>query len=72
MLRVNTFGPFYLSRALARSWFDLPTSVSAGGPRLAQIPKKKSNKQILFISSGAAHHVPYPQNQASYNASKAA
>ncbi|KAM0752965.1 NAD(P)-binding protein [Meredithblackwellia eburnea MCA 4105] len=58
--KVNTFSPFYLSRAAYKTWYPTPDS-----------PAKK-DKIILFVSSMSGQVYNYPQNQVAYNASKAA
>jgi hypothetical protein len=73
MFAVNTLGPFYFSRAVVRSWLDLPVSVSSGDDKKLDITKisdKKLDKQILFISSISGLVAMSPQRQAAYNASK--
>ncbi|KAJ9104227.1 hypothetical protein QFC19_004044 [Naganishia cerealis] len=73
---VNTFGPFYTARALIRSWLDLPTSVDPDShTALSQLKQKGrvlQGKQILCVSSISGLVAMSPQNQAAYNASKAA
>ncbi|KAK4055105.1 hypothetical protein OIV83_000385 [Microbotryomycetes sp. JL201] len=61
VFRVNTFGPYYLARAAYRSWF--PNGRSGAQPK---------DKVILFVSSISGSISNTPQNQCSYNASKAA
>lgn len=71
MFAVNTLGPFYFSRALVRSWLDLPISVGSGDSLdITKIKNKKLDKQILFISSISGIVAMSPQRQAAYNASK--
>lgn len=73
LFEVNTYGPYYLSRALVRSWLDLPISVD---PDVSQVDIKGINKtlskQILVVSSISGLVAMSPQRQAAYNASKAA
>ncbi|RSH76785.1 uncharacterized protein EHS24_005363 [Apiotrichum porosum] len=73
LFEVNTYGPYYLSRALVRSWLDLPISVD---PDVSQVDIKSINKtlgkQILVVSSISGLVAMSPQRQAAYNASKAA
>lgn len=73
---VNAFGPYYLSRALMRSWLDLPVPVSGGGGGEVDIRKVERNrlkgKQLLFVSSISALVAMNPQHQSAYNASKGA
>lgn len=73
LFEVNTFGPYYLSRALVRSWLDLPIGVdpSAAQPDIKSIDRKLG-KQILIVSSISGLVAMSPQRQAAYNASKAA
>lgn len=60
VFRVNTFSPFYLSRACYRTWFpDGKVTV-------------KKEKIILFVSSMSGLISNLPQTQCAYNASKAA
>jgi NAD(P)-dependent dehydrogenase (short-subunit alcohol dehydrogenase family) len=71
MFAVNTLGPFYFSRAVVRSWLDLPVAVSGGGQvDVTKIKNAKLDKQILFISSISGLVAMSPQRQAAYNASK--
>jgi sorbose reductase len=70
MFAVNTLGPFYLSRSLARSWLDLPVSVGSGTVDVSELKGKKLDKQILFVSSISGLVAMSPQRQAAYNASK--
>ena len=76
MFAVNTLGPFFFARAVARSWLDLPVALSgsdsASGDSLdlTKIKDKKLDKQILFISSISGLVAMSPQRQAAYNASK--
>lgn len=71
MFAVNTLGPFYFSRAVVRSWLDLPVAVSGGGEvDVTKIKDAKLDKQILFISSISGLVAMSPQRQAAYNASK--
>ncbi|ADV25346.1 cytoplasmic protein [Cryptococcus gattii E566] len=53
---VNTFGSYYLSRALIRSWLGLPVSAnSASDPiDIASMRNVDLKKQILFVSSISA------------------
>ncbi|KAK8870090.1 hypothetical protein IAR55_000660 [Kwoniella newhampshirensis] len=72
---VNTFGPFYLARALVRSWLDLPIPVSGEPSQPLEVWGKKGinlNKQILFVSSISGLVAMNPQRQTAYNASKGA
>ncbi|KAI5454154.1 hypothetical protein NCC49_004220 [Naganishia albida] len=73
---VNTFGPFYTTRALIRSWLDMKTSVDPDShTALGQFKEKGrflQGKQVLFVSSISGLVAMSPQNQAAYNASKAA
>ncbi|KAE8540843.1 hypothetical protein D1P53_003207 [Cryptococcus gattii VGV] len=71
---VNTFGAYYLSRALIRSWLGLPVSVnSASDPiDIASMRNVDLKKQILFVSSISALVAMSPQRQSAYNASKGA
>lgn len=73
---VNAFGPYYLSRALMRSWLDLPVSLSGGAGGNVDIRKVPTNalkgKQLLFVSSISALVAMNPQHQSAYNASKGA
>jgi NAD(P)-dependent dehydrogenase (short-subunit alcohol dehydrogenase family) len=73
IFNINTYGPYYVSRALVRSWLGLPTAVA--GPTEVSVsddaPPRKLNKQILFVSSISALVAMYPQHQSAYNASKA-
>lgn len=71
---VNTFGPYYLSRALVRSWLGLPVSVSSVSDPIDVANAKNVNlkKQILFVSSISALVAMNPQRQTAYNASKGA
>lgn len=75
IFQTNTFGPYYLSRALMRSWLSLPISPSSDEQRLSaddKSPKKDlRGKQILFVSSISGLVAMSPQFQAAYNASKA-
>lgn len=78
VFQTNTFGPYYLSRALMRSWLSLPLAVSPDSePNVPAIeeqgPKKKDlrGKQLLFVSSISGLVAMNPQYQAAYNASKA-
>ncbi|KAK4057669.1 hypothetical protein OIO90_001317 [Microbotryomycetes sp. JL221] len=61
VFRVNTFGPYYLARAAYQSWF--PQGSANAQPK---------DKVILFVSSISGSITNTPQNQCSYNASKAA
>jgi sorbose reductase len=72
IFEVNTYGPFYLSRALARSWLSLPISVDGAATDVASLKDVQLNKQLLIVSSISAHVAMYPQRQTAYNASKAA
>ncbi|KAI5481788.1 cytoplasmic protein [Pseudohyphozyma bogoriensis] len=63
VFRVNTFSPYYLSRAAYKSWFP------SGAPTTKE---GKKDKIILFVSSISAIISNTPQNQCSYNAAKAA
>lgn len=69
---VNTFGSYYLSRALTRSWLSLPVSVnSASDPiDIANMRDVDLKEQILFASSTSALVAMSPQEQSAYNASK--
>jgi NAD(P)-dependent dehydrogenase (short-subunit alcohol dehydrogenase family) len=70
IFEVNTFGGYYLARALARSWLgeEIPVgSSTTGRPEARQL-----GKQILFVSSISAIVAMSPQRQMAYNASKAA
>lgn len=73
---VNAFGPFYTARALIRSWLDLSTAVDPDSyTALSQLKERGrvlQGKQILFVSSISGLVAMSPQNQAAYNASKAA
>jgi len=73
---VNTFGPYYLARALTRSWLSLPIDVtkpSSNEPLdIPAIQGTKLDKQILFVSSVSGLAAMTPQRQTAYNASKAA
>ncbi|AFR99088.1 cytoplasmic protein [Cryptococcus neoformans C23] len=71
---VNTFGPYYLSRALVRSWLGLPVSVNSVSDPIDVANAKNVNlkKQILFVSSISALVAMNPQRQTAYNASKGA
>ncbi|WVO14625.1 hypothetical protein L204_102262 [Cryptococcus depauperatus] len=81
---VNTFGPFYLARALVRSWLGLSISTSSESKSINAVTStvskidepdcKRSNlgKQILFVSSISGLVAMSPQRQAAYNASKGA
>lgn len=57
--KVNVFSPFFLSRAVFKTWFPSPSA-----------PPK--SKVILFVSSISGLISNTPQNQAAYNSSKAA
>lgn len=72
VFEVNYFGPFYLARALMRSWQGLPVSIKEGEPANPPAPPTKLNKQLLFVSSISGLVAMTPQKQASYNSSKAA
>ena len=48
---VNTFGPFYLARALTRSWRSLPISASDSGSSASSESPKNLKKQVFFVSS---------------------
>ena len=73
LFEVNTFGPFYLSRALFRSWAGLPIGISDGIDSHQSLPQATNlNKQILFVSSISGHVAMTPQKQCAYNSSKAA
>jgi len=67
---VNTFGPFYLARALTRSWMSLP--ISADKSASSTDSPKNLAKQIFFVSSVSGIVAMTPQKQTAYNASKAA
>jgi NAD(P)-dependent dehydrogenase (short-subunit alcohol dehydrogenase family) len=67
---VNTFGPFYLARALTRSWMSLP--ISADNSVSSTDPPTNLGKQIFFVSSVSGNVAMTPQKQTAYNASKAA
>jgi sorbose reductase len=76
---VNVSGPFYLSRALVRSWLSLPIPVDGTGTSSSlDITSLKGDKavnlgkQILFVSSISGLVAMTPQRQAAYNASKGA
>lgn len=81
---VNTFGPYYLARALVRAWLGLPVGVDvAAGAASDSTPDSTPDstdisapralgKQILFVSSISALVAMAPQQQAAYNASKGA
>lgn len=71
---VNTFGPYYFSRALVRSWLGLPVSVNSVSDPIDVANAKNVNlkKQILFVSSISALVAMNPQRQTAYNASKGA
>ncbi|WVQ74147.1 hypothetical protein IAR50_003739 [Cryptococcus sp. DSM 104548] len=72
---VNTYHPYYLSRALVRSWLHLPIPVSSSGKEeldIANIKGVNLKKQILFVSSISALVAMNPQRQTAYNASKGA
>ncbi|ODN73132.1 hypothetical protein L202_07698 [Cryptococcus amylolentus CBS 6039] len=79
---VNTYHPYYLSRALVRSWLHLPIPVSSSSSDSSSpskedldIPSIKGlnlKKQILFVSSISALVAMNPQRQTAYNASKGA
>ncbi|WVQ91974.1 hypothetical protein IAS59_005782 [Cryptococcus gattii] len=62
---VNTFGSYYLSRALIRSWLGLPVSAnSASDPiDIASMRNVDLKKQILFVSSISALVAMSPQRQ---------
>lgn len=74
MFDVNTFGPFYLARALVRSWLDLSIPVSRSESNSVDVPATTMNlgKQILFVSSISGLVAMTPQRQTAYNASKGA
>lgn len=67
---VNTFGPFYLARALVRSWRSLPITVDGAKP--SGSTPTNLNKQIFFVSSVSGLVAMTPQKQTAYNSSKAA
>ncbi|ODN77310.1 cytoplasmic protein [Cryptococcus wingfieldii CBS 7118] len=80
---VNTYHPYYLSRALVRSWLHLPIPVSSSSSSSFSSPSKEDldipsikglnlKKQILFVSSISALVAMNPQRQTAYNASKGA
>ena len=72
--QVNLFAPIYLSRAFARHWLKMPTSLSdpaASKEKGTREEKQNLNKKILFVSSISGIVSMTPQNQVSYNASKA-
>lgn len=82
---VNAFGPYFVSRALVRSWLGEPTSVPAptqpsgalgttpGSTTFLDPPNgKKLDKHIVFVSSISGLVAMNPQNQSAYNASKGA
>jgi NAD(P)-dependent dehydrogenase (short-subunit alcohol dehydrogenase family) len=77
IFRTNTTGPYYLSRALMRSWLGLPISLSSSSSEVnltaddGQPKKNLKGKQILFVSSISGLVAMTPQYQAAYNASKA-
>ncbi|KAH8084210.1 hypothetical protein HD553DRAFT_43800 [Filobasidium floriforme] len=77
IFRTNTTGPYYLSRALMRSWLGLPISLSSSSSEVSltaddgQPKKNLKGKQILFVSSISGLVAMTPQYQAAYNASKA-
>ena len=78
IFQTNTFGPYYLSRALMRSWLDLPIPLSSSEPTISSSTDDRSKpskslkgKQILFVSSISGLVAMTPQFQAAYNASKA-
>lgn len=77
IFRTNTTGPYYLSRALMRSWLGLPISLSSSSSEVnitaddGQLKKNLKGKQILFVSSISGLVAMTPQYQAAYNASKA-
>lgn len=51
---VNTFGSYYLSRALIRSWLGLHLSVNSASDDPIDIASMRNidlKKQILFVSS---------------------
>lgn len=58
-MKINAYSPFWLSRAVYRSWFPTPDT-----------PAK--DKVILYVSSISGLITNTPQNQCAYNASKAA
>ncbi|CAD6579887.1 MAG: hypothetical protein TREMPRED_002602 [Tremellales sp. Tagirdzhanova-0007] len=74
IFEINTFGAFYLARALFRSWLSLPIDVGAPSTTLDVQGMKgiNLNKQILFVSSISSMLAMTPQRQAAYNASKGA
>lgn len=69
---VNTFGPYYLARALVRSWLGLPVGLDPSAASSDISAPRKLGKQILFVSSISALVAMAPQKQAAYNASKGA
>lgn len=73
MFAVNTLGPFYFARQLARSWLDLPQDIPNDEDirHEALQQSAKLDKQILFVSSVSGLVAMYPQRQTAYNASKA-
>jgi NAD(P)-dependent dehydrogenase (short-subunit alcohol dehydrogenase family) len=75
IFNVNVNGPFYLARALVRSWLSVPVPVDPSTPSTLDITSLKGanlGKQILFVSSISALVAMTPQRQAAYNASKGA
>lgn len=74
MFEVNTIGPFYLARALVRSWLSLSIDVSAPSDSIDVVNMKGANlgKQLLFVSSVSGMAAMTPQRQTAYNASKGA
>ncbi|KAL7420638.1 hypothetical protein Q5752_004589 [Cryptotrichosporon argae] len=74
VLEVNTVGPFFFARALARSWLDLPVTAAPGEAHV-EVPRlqgRQLDKQILIVSSISGIVAMNPQRQTAYNASKGA
>lgn len=73
VLATNTYGPYYLSRALVRSWLDLPVAVGSGDKLDVRGMKNVNlDKQILMVSSISGIVAMSPQRQTAYNTSKGA
>ncbi|KAL1413720.1 hypothetical protein Q8F55_001502 [Vanrija albida] len=67
----NLFAPLYLSRAFVRHWLGLKTAVTQQDTYPPRPEYRTLDKKIIFISSISGVVSMTPQNQVSYNSSKA-